>query len=74
MANARYRIVPSVMLYGRVSTGSQPNSLLAPQTGTPVSDKGETATNYEVGVKSEFLDRRALIDLTLYYPQSEQGF
>jgi iron complex outermembrane receptor protein len=67
MANTRYRIVPSVMLYGRVSTGSQPNALLAPPTGTAASDKGETATNYEVGVKSEFLDRRALIDLTLYY-------
>ncbi len=67
MASARYRILPSVMLYGRVSTGSQPNSLLVPQTGTSASDKGETATNYEVGVKSEFLDRRAMIDLTLYY-------
>jgi iron complex outermembrane receptor protein len=67
MASARYRIVPLVMLYGRVSTGSQPNSLLAPPTGSPASDKGETATNYEVGVKSEFLDHRALIDLTLYH-------
>jgi iron complex outermembrane receptor protein len=67
MASARYRIVPSVMLYGRVSTGSQPNSLIGAQPGTSASDKGETVTNYEVGVKSNFLERRALIDLTLFH-------
>jgi iron complex outermembrane receptor protein len=67
MTSARYRVAPSVMLYGRVSTGSQPNVLIDPRRGTPVSGTGETATNYEAGVKSEFLERRALIDLTLYY-------
>jgi outer membrane receptor protein involved in Fe transport len=32
-----------------------------------LSNQGETDINYEVGVKSEFLERRALIDLTLYH-------
>jgi len=67
MTSARYRVIPGVMLYGRVATGSQPNSLLVPQTGISASDKGETATNYEVGVKSEFLERHALIDLTVFH-------
>jgi outer membrane receptor protein involved in Fe transport len=67
MTTVRYRIVPTVMLYGRVATGSQPSSLLVPQPGTSVSEKGETATNYEIGVKSEFLERRVLMDLTLFH-------
>jgi iron complex outermembrane recepter protein len=29
--------------------------------------KAETLINYEVGLKSEFLDRKALVDLTLFY-------
>jgi len=66
MMTARYRIVPEVMLYGRVATGSQPNSLLVPP-GALGPQKGETATNYEIGVKSQFLEHRALVDLTLFY-------
>ncbi len=66
MTSARYRIVPTVMFYGRVATGSQPNSLLVPASGLPQSGKGETVVNYEIGVKSEFLERRALLDLTLF--------
>jgi len=68
MASARYRIVPAIMLYGRMATGIQPDSLLVPQPGTMPSsaEKGETALNGEIGVKSQFLERRALIDLTLF--------
>lgn len=58
--------MPEVMLYGRVATGSQPNSLLVPVSGLPDSQNGETVTNYEIGVKTQFLERRALIDLTLF--------
>jgi iron complex outermembrane recepter protein len=67
MTTARYRIVPTVMFYGRVATGSQPNSLLVSQLGFSGAESGESATNYEIGVKSEFLERRALIDLTLFH-------
>jgi iron complex outermembrane receptor protein len=44
MTTARYRIEPRIMLYGRVATGSQPSTPLAPRFGTPVTAKGETAT------------------------------
>jgi iron complex outermembrane receptor protein len=67
MTSVRYRIVPQVMMYGRVSTGSQPNALTDAERGISGSYKGETVTNYEVGVKTEFLERRALMDLTLFY-------
>ena len=67
MTSARYRIVPTVMFYARVATGSQPNSLLVPQSAISGAQNGETTTNYEIGVKSEFLERRALMDLTLFH-------
>jgi len=67
MTSARYRIVPTVMIYGRVATGSQPNSLLIPQRELTGAQNGESVTNYEIGVKSEFLERRALMDLTLFH-------
>ncbi len=64
MTSARYRIVPAVMFYGRVATGSQPNPIVVSLGPAP---EAETATNYEIGVKSEFLERRALLDLTLFH-------
>jgi iron complex outermembrane receptor protein len=64
MASARYRIVPTVMFYGRVATGNQPNPRVVSLGPAP---EAETATNYEIGVKSEFLERRALMDLTLFH-------
>ncbi len=59
MASARYHFTPDVMLYARAATGYQPS--------VPPTAKAETLINYEVGLKSEFLDRKALFDLTLFY-------
>src|SRR4030095_14244861 len=33
----------------------------------PPTVEAETVTNYELGLKSEFLDRAALLDLTVFY-------
>jgi iron complex outermembrane recepter protein len=59
MTSARYHLIPDMMLYVRVASGYQP--------GIPPMAKAETLINYEVGVKSEFLDHKALFDLTLFY-------
>jgi iron complex outermembrane recepter protein len=59
MAAARYHLTQAVMLYARVATSYQPS--------VPPVAKAETFINYEVGLKSEFLDRKALLDLTLFY-------
>jgi iron complex outermembrane recepter protein len=59
MATARYRFTPDVMLYARAATGFQPR--------VPPAAEAETLINYEVGLKSEFLDRKAIIDLTAFY-------
>ena len=60
----RYHFSPDVMLYGHVATGSQPGSTNGP--GFPPV-QAERLTNYEVGLKSEFLDRRGMFDLTVFY-------
>ena len=59
MASARYHFTPDVMLYARAATGYQPS--------VPPTAKAETLINYEVGLKSEFLDRKALFNLTVFY-------
>ena len=61
---ARYRITPDVMVYGRVATGFQPAS--ANCCSLPSSNT-ETLTSYEAGLKSEFLDHRALFDVSAFY-------
>ena len=59
MATVRYRFTPDVMLYARTASGYAPS--------VPPTAKAETLINYEVGLKSELLDRKALLDLTVFY-------
>jgi outer membrane receptor protein involved in Fe transport len=63
-AAARYRVAPDVMVYGRVATGSQPATMNG--FSFPTSNP-EMLTSYEVGLKSEFLDHRALFDVSVFY-------
>jgi len=59
MATSRYHFTPEAMLYARAASGYQPS--------VPPNSRAETLINYEVGIKSEFLDHRALFDLTVFY-------
>jgi len=52
------------MVYGRVATGSQPATMNG--FSFPTSN-AEMLTSYETGWKSEFLDHRALFDVSVYY-------
>ena len=63
-ATGRYHFTPDVMFYGYVATGSQPGSTNGP--GFPPA-QAERLTNYELGLKSEFLDRRGMFDLTAFF-------
>ena len=67
MAAARYRPTPEVMLYGRVATGFEPGLSNGAAANAPPTVKAETLTSYELGVKSEFLDDKAVADLSAYY-------
>jgi iron complex outermembrane recepter protein len=68
LAAARYRLTQRLMLYARVATGSQPGAPIGPeysiQPGVPPII--EKVTTYEGGVKSEFLDRKALLDVSVF--------
>lgn len=63
-AAARYRVTPDVMVYGRVATGSQPATLNG--FSFPTSN-AEMLTSYEAGWKSEFLNHRVLLDVSVFY-------
>jgi outer membrane receptor protein involved in Fe transport len=68
MTNARYHFSSDVMAYVRVATGYAPGGANTPYPGVPQTAVGsETLTSYEVGLKSEFLDRRALVNLAVYH-------
>ena len=68
MASARYHFTPDVMLFARAATGYAPGGANTPYPGVPQATVGpEKLTSYELGVKSEFLDHRALLDLSVYH-------
>jgi outer membrane receptor protein involved in Fe transport len=67
MLTARYHFTPDTMLYGRVASGYRPGGPNIAFPGAPATFKSDHLTNYEAGLKTEFLDRRALIDLSVFY-------
>ncbi len=67
--SSRYHISTDAMLYARIATGYRPgglNTAFLP-TAIPSRVNSDKLTSYEVGVKSEFLDHRALVNLTVFY-------
>ncbi|HEX4242406.1 MAG TPA: TonB-dependent receptor [Steroidobacteraceae bacterium] len=71
-----YSVSPSVhlskdtMLYARVATGYQPGgpNLVQPGvTGLPAQFNSSRLTDYQLGLKSTFLDERASVDLSAFY-------
>jgi iron complex outermembrane receptor protein len=67
-ASARYRFSPDLMAYATVSQGFKSggfNDALGDANG--IGYDPETVWNYEIGLKSEFMDRRVLTNVALYY-------
>jgi outer membrane receptor protein involved in Fe transport len=67
MTAARYHFTKDIMAYARVATGYRPGGPNSPGAGIPPSYGSDTLINYEAGVKSEFLDHKALIDASVFY-------
>jgi outer membrane receptor protein involved in Fe transport len=68
MASARYHFTPDVMLFARAATGYAPGGANTPYPGVPQPTVGpEHLTSYELGLKSEFFEHRALLDLSVYH-------
>ena len=67
MATAQYRFIPQMMLYARVATGSQPGTPNGFLAGIPPAVGAESLTNYETGLKADFLEHRALTNLAVFH-------
>jgi iron complex outermembrane receptor protein len=67
---ASYSIVDDVKVYASVGTGFRSggfNDISTVQLGAPATFGPEHDKSYEVGVKSEFFDRRVSVDAAVYY-------
>jgi iron complex outermembrane receptor protein len=64
-----YRFTPELMGYASVSTGFKGGGVNPRpfNAGQVISFNPETLTNYEAGIKSDFLDRRMRLNLTAFY-------
>jgi iron complex outermembrane recepter protein len=66
--DARWHWTPQTMVYARIATGfvpGGPNDVL-PGSTLPESYNSSRTTNYELGIKSSFLDRRMSLDVTVF--------
>ncbi|MBL8271494.1 TonB-dependent receptor, partial [Steroidobacter sp.] len=63
----RFRLLSDAIVYGRFATGYRPGG---PNPGagfgTPAEYGADTTLSYEVGVKSDFLERRVSLDASVY--------
>lgn len=67
MLSPRYHLNQDVMVYARVATGYRPGSPNAALPDVPPQVDADTIVNYELGLKSEFLQRRVLFDISVYH-------
>ena len=61
-----YHFSPGVMVYLRVASGYRPGGPNPPGPGIPTSVGADTLINFELGIKSAWLDHRLQLDATAY--------
>jgi iron complex outermembrane recepter protein len=66
MAGAEYHFAADNMLYVRAASGYRPGGPNTPLPGVPSSYGPDSLINYELGLKSTFLDHRAQVDVALF--------
>jgi outer membrane receptor protein involved in Fe transport len=62
----RWRLSAGSMLYARVASGYRPGGPNPRALGLPPTTSADTLTNYELGVKTQFLDGRAQVNLAAF--------
>jgi outer membrane receptor protein involved in Fe transport len=64
----QFHLNKDVMLYGRVASGYRPGgpNVLIPGVAPAPAFKPDTLTNYEIGVKSDLLDRKLTLDVAAF--------
>jgi iron complex outermembrane receptor protein len=66
---ARYRPRPDAMVYFRVASGYRPggpNGVFPEYPQIPPQTNSDTMVNYEIGIKSELMHRKAALDLAVF--------
>lgn len=66
MLSPQFHLDKDTMVYARVATGYRPGGPNISVPGVPPSVKADTLTNYEIGVKTDLLDRRLTLDVAAY--------
>ncbi len=75
----RYHVADEMMVYGSISTGVKSGAFNSPYTvslaqvadASPLIVGPEHVTNYEVGFKSSWLDKRLTVNASLFYMDYE---
>jgi outer membrane receptor protein involved in Fe transport len=67
MGTAEYRFNKDTMAYVRAATGYRPGGPNSPIAGIPQTVGADSLVNYELGIKSTFLEHRAQIDAAVYH-------
>lgn len=67
MVSPRFHMSEDTMLYGRVASGYRPGGPNVELAGAPPQVDSDSLVNYEVGLKSEFYEHRAFVDVALFY-------
>ena len=67
-AGLQYQFSPTIMAYATIARGYKGPTVNNILGGSTVV-LPETSVDYEAGLKSEFLDRRLLVDVALFYEQ-----
>jgi outer membrane receptor protein involved in Fe transport len=62
----RWRLTPDTMLYARVASGYRPGGPNPRALDLPPTVAADTLTNYELGVKTQFLAGRAQVNLAAF--------
>lgn len=63
-ANATYKLDPDHLVYATVSSGFRPGGINRAGGATPFD--ADKLTNYEIGTKNSFMNRRVTLNLTLF--------
>lgn len=67
MVSPRLRVDDDTMIYARVASGYRPGGPNVALANAPTQVDSDSLVNYEVGMKTEFMDRRAYIDVAAFF-------
>jgi len=67
--STQYHLTSDMMAYARIATGYRPggDNGQTPGVQVPSTYGPDTTTNYEIGLKSEWLEKRLLANASVYY-------